>query len=635
MAASRLKLAFLENKGRMAPQAPYRIPDGYSEESVNVEFWLSGLGRKRAGATATTGTGYQAGIGGDNPGVMLYRHVPGSNEAAAELWTVSFYGSAYRYVPGGAFTLVTGLVSTVDSYHPLSPASLNGKLFLQAASGNNLVVWDGTTLRYAGMGAAAVPSVANTGSGSYAATIRYYKVCYTTQVTGVTTHRGELSAAVSFTPSGSGTAARVTKPAALTGYGETHWELYASPDNLTYYKIATTVVATTTYDDSATPSAYTGDQPPLIGENLPLPNASYLCVDGNRLVMAGNLTAPVCRVWWTPRIGSGVGDDERVPQTQAIANYVDIGENDGDIIMGISPRAINGIIYVFKRRHIYKLIATGDVNAPYQVVEMQSRIGTIDNRSVVMGETETGNSAVYFLSTNGPYRVTADGVEYLGLDIEDLWQQHTGQFWSWLNFRPQGLYYPLKKQVLWWVNDATNGLARCYRFDARLYSGGHGGWSYDTSTLTSSISAVSLYASAIATSVGDLVPYLATGTTLYRGDYGTKDGSAAYQAYIKLPLRTPAGALRKAEMLKPELMATAQATTSIQVKTVGDFGLTSLTPTVSIAAVSSETHVIRKVEGAQCGDITTIQYTLGDASALDSTWNLDAFAVEAIEKAPR
>ena len=57
---------------------------------------------------------------------------------------------------------------------------------------------------------------------------------------------------MSFTPDGSHANATVTKPAATSPTcGETHWELYGSADDATYYLLATTVVGTTTVADPA------------------------------------------------------------------------------------------------------------------------------------------------------------------------------------------------------------------------------------------------------------------------------------------------------------------------------------------------------------------------------------------------
>lgn len=113
----------------------------------------------------------------------------------------------------------------------------------------------------------AVGTVANTGAGAYAATIRYYKIQFLTVVSGLVTQASELGPVFSFTPSGSGTAARVTRPAVPTdadGTPATHWTVWASDTSVDadFVNISTNIaVATTTYDDSVVPGSYSGGSP--------------------------------------------------------------------------------------------------------------------------------------------------------------------------------------------------------------------------------------------------------------------------------------------------------------------------------------------------------------------------------------
>lgn len=106
------------------------------------------------------------------------------------------------------------------------------------------------------LGTPAAPTVANTGSGSYAATLRYYKAQFA-QLSGTSIAAiSNFGASVSFTPSGSGTHARVTKPAS-PGATETHWRVLGSADDVTFVAISAWIVlATTTYDDNVAPGSY-------------------------------------------------------------------------------------------------------------------------------------------------------------------------------------------------------------------------------------------------------------------------------------------------------------------------------------------------------------------------------------------
>lgn len=121
--------------------------------------------------------------------------------------------------------------------------------------------------------APAAPVVADFGVGTYSATPRYYRLRWRAIdgfVPGqppppvpaddyVTVRESAMGTpAVRFTPSGTGAGALITRPAPL-GQGETHWIICASTDDLTYYEIASAVIADTTYLDGLEPAAYGGD----------------------------------------------------------------------------------------------------------------------------------------------------------------------------------------------------------------------------------------------------------------------------------------------------------------------------------------------------------------------------------------
>ena len=136
----------------------------------------------------------------------------------------------------------------------------------------------------------AAPTAADGGGAGTVAGQRWYKVAYT--VSG-TTRRSDLSPAVAHTPGGANAAVVVTKPAAIGP--ESHWELYGSGSATGPWRlIATTAVATTTYNDttSGTPPVYTGALSPQLTWNkihnmrvdiVSCPN-TYLNVDRQHLV---------------------------------------------------------------------------------------------------------------------------------------------------------------------------------------------------------------------------------------------------------------------------------------------------------------------------------------------------------------
>ena len=247
------------------------IPTQKSLEMINVDLYRSQFAHKRKGAS----TVFDLTSNESFSSIMssLIRYVPGADPTAASLWAVdSASPPVIQYLTGGtAWATPTMKDAIATNPQDVIGATLDGKLFLAFDStSNRLHVWDpvdaaqsgGVTVRRTGLATPVAPAVADTGSGSYAAVA--YKVCYAVMEGALERRLSELSPALTFTPSGSGTHARVTKPTAISE-GETHWMVFGSLDNNIYEKLAEIAVGTTTYDDSAAPSDYTGDAPPLVG----------------------------------------------------------------------------------------------------------------------------------------------------------------------------------------------------------------------------------------------------------------------------------------------------------------------------------------------------------------------------------
>src|SRR6185295_13650197 len=326
--------------------------------------------------------------------------------------------------------------------------TLHGKLFLAYKSSvDRLHVWDGDDIRRTGLAEPAAPTGANTGAGSFTGR-RYYRVRYTEQVGGTTVRRSEFSDQLTFDPSGAGASARITKPATISE-GETHWELEASVDGTAFYRIATTAVGTTTYDDStsyATGYSASGTLSEDAEDYALIPSARYLVADEDRLVWAGSFEDSdlASRVGWTPVFGAdGVGNDERF-ETDTDP-YLDLDTYEGGGVTGMSSPTL-GAIWVFKARGIYKLVRRGQRNRAYDVVKYSDALGAIHG-SVVSGFTATGQPCVYFIDpVQGPCRVGLGGVVRCGDDIRATWET--------LNVDAtacacSSLYYPQKRQVHW------------------------------------------------------------------------------------------------------------------------------------------------------------------------------------------
>jgi hypothetical protein len=533
--------------GRNDTDPPMKLPMNQATEFLNMDWKDATWGRKRGGATALSLTGGTA-FGVDVASLM--RHVPGASETAAELWGVDFNGLFKRLTAGVTWADVTLDDALIIAAYDVVGATLNGKLFLAYRSNTDrLHVYDPSLAaprvrRVDIAPGASAPTVANTGGGAYAATLRYYRVRWT-QISGATTVRkSEATAAVSFTPSGAGLAARVTRPAA-PGEGETHWEIEASTDNATYYRLSQVVIATTTYDDSALVATYSSNTlSDAAGTYALFPSVKSLISDGNRLLGAGAWESSGTtsggknsRVWFTPVLGStDKGDDERVPNTTTQKNWVDLNENDGGGVTGLGG-PINGVPWAFKYRQIWKLRPTGDVNTPYLPRKVMDGIGCVEHKSIVVGEDHLGQPALYFMSHRGPYRITVDGtVQYLGRDNEVLWRT--------MNLAAaykiaHSVYYPELHQ--WWVFVSTGSSDypdTKMMFDVQRGfpdENGQirGGWSKHTGLSCTAISSC-LFADSVAASMGsNLKPYVGAGASvaIYKCDTSaTDDAGTQFQA---------------------------------------------------------------------------------------------------------
>lgn len=410
------------------------FPEDQCVEAVNVDFRFAGLGARRNGCVDVTGSGgvFNA------PIVSMFRHTPGE-ETAGEVWAIEEDGTTPaigRMASGGAWTSITGApaFNAASEAAKTTTVSFNGKLYffyLDGTAKDRLKVYDPIlgVIRVVGIDpGTTAPTVADTGAGAYPAVLRYYRVRFL-QVTGaLVIRKSEPTPSVSFTPSGTGTAARITRPTA-PGESETHWLVEYSPDNTNWY-IASglTAIGTTTYDDSVTvPNEPNNPLSELSGTFTRIPSARVGCTDGNRLLFANwDKAGFESRVGWTPVLGSlDLGDDERMFQTANFRPYIDLDTKSRGGIKAMG--SIDGQIYVFKAQQIWRLIPTEDLSRPYIARKVSGTVGAVSQQSLTVGEDAIGRPCLYFMSHKGPYRIgPVMGLEYLGRDIEDLTRQVDG-----------------------------------------------------------------------------------------------------------------------------------------------------------------------------------------------------------------
>lgn len=519
-------LVWARNRGRNAWDPPQNVGLEQSVESINVHLYEGGLGTRRGGASAIATTGVTGPIN------ALIEYIPGQDVTASELFVIDSSATTkiLRCAAGATFSNLTLVDNVASLPRTVNGVTLNGKLYLAYDSTvNRLHVFDPglstTKVRRAGMGTAAAPTVANTGGGAYPATLRFYRVAFTEQRGGVTVRRGLLGASVSFTPSGAGTAARVTKPASISE-DETHWELYGSADGVTYYLLATTVVGTTTFDDSVLPSAYANNTAmPTEGMNTPFPSVKYLATDGVRLLgfgvwetTAGDSLAPKNgRVYFGPVLDSSlspyaVNDDERINNTTTLTGTIDVARNAGAEDRGITPHPVNGIFYTFQSNGVYAIIPTESPIQPYRRELVDADIGLANHEAIVIGTNGKGQPTIYFWDpVKGPMTVGGPfGLRWCGKDIVDWSAGSTG--FAGTDNNVWGLWYPDKQQV--WFGSET--AQRIVVLDVtELYEDEdgdlRGGWTVYDDKLGNSRCGV-LYASALtATRPLTKVPYVANG----------------------------------------------------------------------------------------------------------------------------
>jgi hypothetical protein len=393
---------------------------GFAVEADNLAFSHAAAMVMRLGLASQDLT--SAGVTGSVEWVG--KHI--TNAGVEELWIASNNAGTANLArrSGGTWSTVTfSDTVNVANLRYMCGASLNGMFALMYDSNvNRAHVWDGTNLRRMGISKPSAPTVANTGAGAYAADARRYRVQFLIVSGSDTVAASELSDATNtFTPSGTGTAARVTKP--TTPDSATHWRVYAiagSTDTYDSYELISgnIAVGTTTYDDSTAPASYDGENPAALGTYIPPPSAKYVVSDGLRFLMAGawessgsaGETDPKHnRVWFTPPLGaSDIGDSERIPNIADVQfNKHDCG--DAGPLTSISE-PLEGRIYVLKDNSVGILAPTGVLESPYTYRLLTKSAGCVDQRSLVLAENGEGVPSLYFASKTSVYQITGGSI---------------------------------------------------------------------------------------------------------------------------------------------------------------------------------------------------------------------------------
>lgn len=614
---------------------PSAIQPDQCTTANNVEWFHSSLGERRNGCdplslTNSTLTA-EAVIG------HISQWFSSNIISVPEFWAVGItagVSSTWAKRTGGNWSPVVpadAAVNTAPNIYGIvsqtGPSSLSplGKLFFAYPSAvDRLHVWDpnnGATLRRTGLAQPAAPTAADEGVGTYSG-VRYFRIRYSREagVGNEVTIQSEPSLAVTFTPSGTGAGATITRPV-LLGEGEQFWTLEASLDNVNFYVLQTQAIGTTTTIDAtpyATGYASQGPLSELIGSYLLQPSARYLAVDGDRLLLAGHWTDPsrMSSVWWTPVFNDpGVGNDERLPlqvnNTRSLDNF------DGGPITGITS-GLNGVWYAFKWNHIYQFTRTGDVTNAYDVLTISTKRGALPG-SIFPGMDEYGSPCIYFLDPlMGPSRIGGMGLQVI-TGLRTTWGRVN---LSAANIISRGVYYPYKQQAHWWVavdGSDTPNLKLVLQINQLQAVGGNAisrGWSLATGRIAQAYSATTF--TEVRTVGGFQVltelPFigLTSPDFIQRCDVDTTDAGIAYTATIVSGPKFFAGILNKWGAMTATLLASISATGRVAIQFIRDFGLETTTVTAPLAATASETLTFQPLDNLDMSGARAIQVGFSD-----------------------
>jgi hypothetical protein len=645
--------------GRNAIDPPLSPRFGKNQcvDAVNVDYYRATMGRKRNGLS-TSGMTFSSGGPFTGKISALARHVPGTDETAAEQWAVDDAATPVVGRRAGATTFAAPTLKDALTGHgwDTSFASLNGQLFIAAQTAQaRLHVWDGSTVRRTGIAAVATaPTAADTGgSGTYPAVLRYYRVRFLEYVGTIVIRRSEPSPSVAFTPSGSALLARITRPTA-PGEGETHWEVEASVDNVTFYGIYASeapnlpvAIASTAADDGVLVNNYSARPlSDLTGTYSLQKSYRFLAADQGRLLGFGSWTATDKQndVEVSAVIGSLIGHDaERVDTT---INYrFGLDENDSGAPTGLRG-PVFGNFYAFKDKQVWELAPTGTTTNPYQRNPISKSIGCVGGPASCIGEDAHGNPALYFMSHKGVYRYgaggydsgagydtyTAGGLGYIGKGIEDFVIGPTAT----INLSATKVichlqYHTDKRQLwVWWATGSSNDPNQCAFYDVVT-----GGWTRVPSTdVLANARCSGLFANTIAAAMSkDLKPYIGSASTanvIYKADDDTTttDAGTLFQAYVETAPIEPGGPGFTGAVGDTMLLAKAAAGITVTATVIPDFdaGLAKVA-SVDLTPAATESRVNRRIEDSALAQVTFLQYQLGDAAAVASGWTLDRLVV--------
>lgn len=659
---SNAPIEWLVNRGRNGNDVPVDVSPEMSCESLNVELVAHSLGRRRNGSNEIGLVGTPA-----YSAAHMARFSPGQDDGMAELHLITRDSPQPQFVQVKAREIQNVLPCVDGVFNPqkASTAQLNGKLFWAFDSGvNRLHVYDPNSnpqrVRRTGFSQPPDPPVViDTGTGTYPALLRYYKVRRgQLNADGTMQRISEASPSTPFTPSGVHQAAAVGRPLG-SGEFETHWRVEGSVDNQVFYILSPWLVSATvdTYLDTELVETYPSHEAaPLSGTMSVFPSVKFLCADQNRLlgfgvweteanpggVAGGGQIPPVPgRVYFTPVLDStDQDDDERIDWGAASPGYIDVGRN-----LGYEDRALagplDGQFFAFQSKGINMLVPTGDSLVPFRRVTLSRQLGAVSHWSTFIGEDEAGAPCLYWLDPRrGPYRYGRRGIEWLGYDIFDVWPGVN------LDADEQvahGYYDEGLRACVWFLAyGGSSAATRCFLFFVDMGQAVEGlgvrqGWSEWAGAKWflqnwCSVSFARTLASQGATKMSRLeTGYIGTSGPIIRlnayGVFGDVVGQVTdpFRATVLSPVYSPPPRHTNKQAGDAYMQATAGGGATLQQQLIRNYGdQPPLLRSTSLLPQGTETRVFVKWQELTFTDAHAIQVRLGDAAAaITVPWTID------------
>lgn len=605
----------------------------------NVDFFKAPLGARRLGCVPIT---LNSTLSNHTVIPLIHKHIPASDASNVQLWALGAtpgvsIGLSYKTTVWADVALPDTPTNTGVYPYQFAMQSLHGKLFIAYRSNvDQLHVYDGTILRATGLiEITLAPTAVDTGSGTYA-TVRYFRTREIVQNGGTTILRSEPSPKLTFTPSGSGTGAIVTRPT-VQNPNATHWEFEASTNNADFYRMAVTPIGTSTVTDSVvfgTGYATTGVLSENIGDYTVIPSGRYLLADEDRLLIGGSFedetAASVVR--WTPvNAAPGVGNDERIPIRTDNALDLD-GSEGGGLTALVGP--IFGAIFAFKQGRIYKLVRSGNASAAYTATIVSRTRGAVSG-SALEAVDEAGRPALYFLDPKvGPVRFGDGGFPNYQVML-NAGQDILGT-WGSVNLDAstvvcRAVFYAEKQQIQWFLaTDGSNtpNLRITLQLDTCKSSarGVNLGWAKHTGITAQALSATMYPVNIEANTARSITekPFISVGNRILMLDTGNDDNGADYTPLIvSRPYLLTGTINNKFGIRAGSVIGTADDNAVLKITLIRDFGVEE-SPIVDIpmAPEGAEDPVIKIADSLRLSESRVIQVRLTDGDSNNGQWSI-------------